>query len=200
MDQFLEQWNALPTAVKFLLVVVVWILIAGMYYLMSYEDQVNQYNRLVRTFKKVRKDRDKLQTIQFNIERWKSEIARLDGELEKAKLLLPTKRYLPKLLRRIDDLARRSRLEIIRFNPSGRRKKGFYSEVPIRVEVNGSFYEVMGFLNQVSNLQRIVTMRRLDVSRPQFKNQKMMLNARFQLVTYQYHGKRKKKRRKRRRR
>jgi type IV pilus assembly protein PilO len=133
MDQFLEQWKTLPAAVKFLLVVVVWGAMAGMYYFLMYEDQVNMYNRLVVTFKEVRKKRDKLQTIQFNIERWKSETARLEGELEKAKLLLPTKKFLPKLLRRIDDLARRSRLEIILFNPRTARKRGFYSEVPIKV-------------------------------------------------------------------
>jgi type IV pilus assembly protein PilO len=200
MEQFQEQWNTLPLSVKFLLVVVIWGLMGGLYYFMMYEDQLNSYKRLVRSFKEVRKQRDKLQTIQFNIERWKSEIARLDGELEKAKLLLPTKSYIPKLLRRLDDLARKSGLDINQFNPKRPKRRGFYTEVPFQVKMQGTFFELMVFLNKVSNLQRIVTMDSLDVSNSVFKNQKMSLTARFRLVTYRYRGTKKKKKRRRRRR
>lgn len=200
MEQLTEQWNQLQRPVKFLIVVLIWGFMGGGYYSLFYQDQFKAYQFEVRKFKQARKKRDELQTIQFNIERWKSRIAQLDGELERAKLLLPTKKYLPKLLRRIDELARKSGLEIVKFNPRRNPKRGFYSEVPVQISVNGTFYEVMMFMNKVSNLQRIVTMDTLELGRPSFKNQKMMLNANFRLVTYRYHGTQKKKKKRKRRR
>jgi type IV pilus assembly protein PilO len=163
-----------------------WILMAGGYYFLFYGDQENQYNRLVREFSEIRKQRDTFQTIQFNIGRWQAEIARLDGELDKATTQLPTDKELPSLLQRIDDLARKSGLEIARFTPQKDKPMGFYAEVPIRVEVKGTFYELMIFLNQVSNLDRIVTIDSVDLSNPQFKNQKLLLQAQFHLITYRY--------------
>ncbi len=197
MDQITEQWNKLPLAAKFLIVVLIWGALAGGYYFLYYEDQKNQYFRLYREFKETRKKRDKLRTIQFNITRWQAEIARLDGELAKATTLLPTSKELPTLLRRIDSLGRKSGLEIARFAPTREKGKQFYSEVPIIVEVKGTFYQLMIFLNKVSNLDRIVTINRVAFDRPVFKNQKLVLTAKFTLVTYRYHRGSVKKRRRR---
>lgn len=200
MDQITEQWNKLPLAAKFLIVVLIWCAMAGGYYFMYYEGQKNQYSRLYRDFQSARKKRDKLRTIQFNISRWQAEIARLDGELAKATTLLPTSKELPTLLRRIDSLGRKSGLEISRFTPRREKLKKFYSEVPISISVRGTFYELMIFLNKVSNLDRIVTISAITLSTPEFKNQKLLLKAKFSLVTYRYLTKEDKKKRRRRRR
>lgn len=186
MEQIIAQWNNFPRPVKFLLVVLVWGVLFGGYYFLYYEDQKSQYFRLYNEFKDVRKQRDKFQTIQFNIARWQAEIARLDGELAKAKTLLPNEKEIPLLLQRIDNLGRKSGLEILRFAPAKEKNQQFYSEVPITIEVKGTFYELMIFLNKVSNLDRIVTINAVALTQPTFKNQKLALTARFQLVTYRY--------------
>jgi len=197
MEQFGEQWDSLPLAAKAFMGIVIWGLMGGAYYLLIYEDQVKNYKNYVIQFNQARKKRDKLQTIQFNIEQWKSRIAQLDGELERLKLKLPTKKYLPKLLQNIDARARRANLEIIQFNPQRNVKRGFYSEVPIKITVKGTFFECMNFLTSIGSLSRIVTIGRLNISQPRFKNQKMMIEAKFRLVTYRYHGTQKKKKKKR---
>ena len=200
MDQITEQWNKLPLAAKFLIVVLIWGAMAAGYYFMYYEGQKTQYARLYRDFLNARKKRDKLRTIQFNITRWQAEIARLDGELAKATTLLPTSKELPTLLRRIDSLGRKSGLEISRFAPRKEKRQKFYSEVPIAIAVKGTFYELMIFLNKVSNLDRIVTISAISFSNPQFKNQKLILTAKFALVTYRYLTKADKKKKKKKRR
>ena len=196
MDQITEQWNKLPLAAKFLIVVLIWCAMAGGYYFMYYEGQKAEYSRLYRDFKSARKKRDKLRTIQYNITRWQAEIARLDGELAKATTLLPTRKELPTLLRRIDSLGRKSGLEISRFAPQREKLKKFYFEVPISIAVRGTFYELMIFLNKVSNLDRIVTISSISLSSPEFKNQKLLLRAKFSLVTYRYLSKAEQKKKK----
>ncbi|TNE52207.1 MAG: hypothetical protein EP343_02060 [Deltaproteobacteria bacterium] len=200
MEQIIQQWNDLPRAAKFLIVVLIWGAMFGGYYFMYYEDQQRRYRVYYNQFRDARKQRDKLRTILFNISRWQAEIARLDGELAKATTLLPTSKELPTLLRRIDNLGRKSGLEILRFRPGREKPKQFYSEVPIRIGVKGTFYELMIFLNKVSNLDRIVTIQSVSLTNPTFKNQKLLLGAKFQLVTYRYRSRDSKKKRRRRRR
>lgn len=198
MEQIVQQWNDLPRPAKFLIVVLIWGAMFGGYYFLYYEDQRIRYIRYYNEFRQARKQRDKLRTILFNITRWQAEIARLDGELAKATTLLPTSKEIPTLLRRIDNLGRKSGLAIARFRPGREKAQKFYSEVPIRIGVKGTFYELMIFLNKVSNLDRIVTIKSVSLTNPVFKNQKLVLNARFQLVTYRYRSGKKKKRRRRR--
>ena len=139
-----------------------------------------------RQFNDIRNKRNQSNQTQFNNSRWKGECLRLDGELDKATTLLPTGKELPALLSRIDNLGKKSGLEISRFSPKKELRKGFYSEVPIRVSVQGTFFELMIFLNKVSNLDRIVTITSVNLSQPRYKNQKLLLTANFQLITYRY--------------
>ncbi len=186
MEGFLEQWNSLTKPVKFLIVVAIWIALAAGYYFLFFQEQQQLYNRLVQEFMELRNKRDILRTIQLNLDRWKAEIARLDAQLEKAKTLLPTKEELASLVRHLDSLAQKSGLKLNSFRPRPERKMGFYAEVPISVEVESSFLELMIFLSKISSLDRIVTVKDLSLHNPRLKNQKLILDAQFKLVTYRY--------------
>jgi type IV pilus assembly protein PilO len=48
-------------------------------------------------------------------------------------------------------------LEIKKFKPSEEEKKGFYAELPIALEVSGSFHQLATFISGIAALPRIVT-------------------------------------------
>ena len=50
-----------------------------------------------------------------------------------------------------------SGLEIQKFKPSAEEKKGFYAELPITLEVVGSFHQMATFISGIAALPRIVT-------------------------------------------
>lgn len=186
MDQFWDQWNKIPLAGKALILVILWATMALGYNFSIRGDQVNKYRGLARQFRQVRRKREKYETIAQNRPRWEAEVARLRGELAKAQTLLPTKKEIPNLLQKIDDLGNKSGLKIGSFLPRRERARGFYSEVPMDMAVNGTFYEVMVFFDKVSNLDRIVNVTRIRLSSPKFKNQKLLLKANFRLITYRF--------------
>ncbi len=186
MDEFWEQWNKIPRAGKFLIVIGIWALAAIGYYFAYYEDQVREFEGLAEQFRQVRRTREKHQAIARNLPRWEAEIARLRGELAKAERLLPKKKEIPDLLKRIDDLSKRSGLKLNRFKPLREQNMGFYAKVPMSMEVSGTFYEIVVFFDKVSNLDRIVNIMKIRLERPTLKNQKLILSSRFQIVTYRF--------------
>jgi type IV pilus assembly protein PilO len=55
-------------------------------------------------------------------------------------------------------------LEIKKFRPSGEEKKGFYAELPITLEVTGSFHQLATFISGIAALPRIVTISEMKLS------------------------------------
>ena len=54
-------------------------------------------------------------------------------------------------------------LEIKKFKPSNEDKKGFYAELPISLEVTGSFHQLATFISGIAALPRIVTISEMKL-------------------------------------
>jgi type IV pilus assembly protein PilO len=55
-------------------------------------------------------------------------------------------------------------LEVKKFKPSEEEKKGFYAELPIALEVSGSFHQLATFISGLAALPRIVTISDMKLS------------------------------------
>lgn len=186
MNQVMEQWSSLHIAIKTFALVFLWGVVVGGYYFMYYEEQAIKYRGLLGTFKQKRQERTKFQTTAQNLPLWKEEVKRLEEERKKVRTLLPTASEIPNLLRKIDDLANKSGLEITLFNPTRPVRKAYYEEVPTQMRASGTFYEMMVFFDKVSHLDRIVSVSNFNFSSPRLRNQKILLQASFLLTTYRY--------------
>jgi type IV pilus assembly protein PilO len=63
---------------------------------------------------------------------------------------------------------------------------GFYARVPIKIEVSGSFHEILVFFDKVAKLPRIINISDITFKDPTFKNQKMILKAEFLATTFRF--------------
>ena len=91
------------------------------------------------------------------------EVEALDRDLKVAISMLPDKKEIPSLLKKLSDEAEKFGLEVYYFEPLAERKKEFYAEVPVSMKVKGSFHEVLGFFDSVNKLARIVNVSDLDM-------------------------------------
>jgi type IV pilus assembly protein PilO len=55
-------------------------------------------------------------------------------------------------------------LEFVLFKPEKEQPKDFYSELPISIQVRGSYHELAGFVSDVAALPRIVTFGDLTIT------------------------------------
>lgn len=88
--------------------------------------------------------------------RYLEEIESLNRELKVAVSMLPDKKEIPSLLKKVSDEAEKYGLNVYFFQPKGERRRDFYAEVPVDIKVKGTFHEMLSFFDAVQKLSRIV--------------------------------------------
>jgi type IV pilus assembly protein PilO len=102
--------------------------------------------------------------IAADIPRFESEKAALEEQFKKALEQLPNEKEIPDLIDSISDAAKKSGLKILLFQPRGEILKGFYADVPVDMEVEGSFEAIYLFCEKISKLSRIVNIEGITLS------------------------------------
>lgn len=130
----------------------------------------------------------KNRVIAGNLEKYKEEVNRLNEELKKAVAKLPGEKEIPSLLTNISDAGRSVGLEFLLFRPHPEVKKGFYSEVPIEIQVVGTYHQVALFFDKVSKMSRIVNIRNINMGSPKESGGKILLTTSCNAVTFRFLG------------
>lgn len=104
--------------------------------------------------------------IAKNLEKYRAKVKDLDGELNKALQELPDSREIDELLAKVSDKVRDAGLEIRLFKPESEVKREFFAEVPVQIEVTGTYHQVATFFDEVGRLSRIVNLDRFLMSEP----------------------------------
>lgn len=127
------------------------------------------------------------------VERKVADLKKFEKELEEAKItfeetsvLLPKDKEIPKLLTDISALGRSAGLEFLTFKPQGDVPKDFYAEIPITINVRGPYHNIGFFFDQVSKMERIVSVSNIKMSAPKKDGTEMMLNSDCVLLTYRF--------------
>jgi type IV pilus assembly protein PilO len=100
---------------------------------------------------------------------------------------LPETTEVESLLVDVSQTGLASGLEIKKFRPSAEEKKGFYAELPISLEVTGSFHQLATFISGIAALPRIVTISAMNLEPFDKDNQDSgKLNMSATAKTYRY--------------
>lgn len=123
-----------------------------------------------------------------NLEKYRREVAGLVEKFEIAKKQLPDQREIPNLLSSVSSLAKESGLIVSRFAPGAEVSKDFYSEIPVDIEMKGTYHKVATFFDEVSRLSRIVNIRDVVISEPGGSPESLgvQVNVKGQVVTFRY--------------
>ncbi len=91
------------------------------------------------------------------LELYKEQLAEMNATFGALLRQLPEKTDVESLLVDVSQTGLASGLEVNKFKPSEEEKKGFYAELPIGLEVIGSFHQMATFISGIAALPRIVT-------------------------------------------
>lgn len=94
---------------------------------------------------------------------YKEQLAEMQASFQAILRQLPEKTDVESLLVDVSQTALANGLEIKKFKPSAEEKKGFYAELPISLEVSGTYHDLASFISGVAALPRIVTMHDLKL-------------------------------------
>jgi type IV pilus assembly protein PilO len=150
-----------PIKYGFLAIVFIVIIAAGIYF-----DTTNQLASLKTVQKKeiALKSEFTVKADQAaKLDLYKEQLAEMQAFFQAILRQLPEKTDVESLLVDVIQTALANGLEIKKFKPSAEEKKGFYAELPIELEVSGTYHDLASFISGVAALPRIVTMHDLKL-------------------------------------
>ena len=96
---------------------------------------------------------------------------------------LPGTEEIPSLLTSISHAGNAAGLRFLLFQPQSESEKDFYAEIPIRMELTGTYHEFGSFLDRLARLSRIVNINNCST---QGQNDSLRINC--TAVTYRFIG------------
>src|SRR5262249_61301775 len=99
---------------------------------------------------------------------------------------LPEKKDIDELLAQLNDIGKKSGLEIARVEPGGETPAAFFAKIPIKMSVSGNYHEIAMFMQEIANMRRIVNVNNIKLGAPSLKNDKVVLSSEFLATTFRF--------------
>lgn len=138
-----------------------------------------QLNKVQTELAKTKKNVEKLNF-------WRTEMKKKEVQYKTVMRALPEKEEIPSLLAGVSEAGKDAGLEFMLFQPKPESKKEFYAEIPVDINVSGSYHQVAVFYDKVSKLPRIVNIRNIKMVPERKKGSGNALNTSCQAVTYKF--------------
>jgi type IV pilus assembly protein PilO len=124
--------------------------------------------------------------IAQNLNERRREMDVLQQKLDEALSELPEQADVDELLAQLNDVGRKSGLEIATVEPTPEQPAQIYVKIPIRMSVTGNYNEVAIFLQEVANMRRIVNVNNIRLGTPQVRAEKVVLSADFIATAFRF--------------
>lgn len=184
-------------------IIAIAILIAGFWFII--QGEIEEYNEAQKKEQGLRNQFKSKKALAVNLPAYKQQMVDMNQTFGSLLRQLPNSTEVPDLLVDITQAGLGRGLRFNLFKPRGEGKKGFYAQLPISIEVVGSYHQIAGFVNDVAALPRIVTISNITITKSGGKKRTTKLKMVATASTYRYLTKggvkkaKKKKRRRRRR-
>lgn len=186
-DSFLEK-KVVPLDKRVIVTIfaLVIILPTVAFYFLHYTAKTKEIKGLESRAAKLRKEIAGAKARAAKLDEHLAEMEETKRLFAEASVLLPQKKEIPSLLTNISALGTNSGLNMRTFKPGGERRKEFYAEIPVSLNVSGPYHNVGTFLYEVSKLDRIVSATNLSLGGPKMQRGEMLLGANISLITYRF--------------
>jgi type IV pilus assembly protein PilO len=153
----------LPLAGQLGVAALVAAIICGGFYWFYYADALEEQQRKEQQLAELQKQIRALEATANRLPEFQREVQALEARLETLKRILPPEKEMPDLMRRVQYLAAQSNLRIAKFNPGPTAQRDFYIEVPVMVDVEGTYHNLGAFFDRISRMSRLVNMGNVKI-------------------------------------
>jgi len=162
------------------------LLICVLYGVLFYLPKSGDLDNLNAEQTKLRGDLAKIEVRVANRNSAKQALKVLQNDLTQALKQLPNDREIPGLLKGISTLGKKVGLEVRKFQPLPEEMQEYVAEVPVALEVVGSFHEVAMFFDRLSKMNRIVYVKDVKMGEPEERGGKVYLEVSGKAVTFRF--------------
>ncbi len=171
INDYIEQLQSLdpnnignwPLLFRVLIVLSVFIVVLVAGYYLDTETQREELARAQNVEKTLKVKFEKKQAKAANLEAYKAQMVEMEESFGTMLRQLPSKTEVADMLVDITQTGLASGLEFRLFKPKGEIPKEFYAELPISIEVSGSYHNLGKFISGMAALPRIVTLHNIGI-------------------------------------
>ena len=110
----------------------------------------------------------------------------LQADVKRAEARLPEGREIADLLSNIAASARAVGLDLTLFRQKPETYSEFYADVPVQMEMRGTYHELAAFMDRVKRLDRIVNVSDIQLRRPRIEGDVVLLDASCTATTFRF--------------
>lgn len=186
MSQIWEFYDNLEPSRKLAILIAVPVLILLAYYVFVLGPRTSRTSALRDRIDEMLEERDRKQIETARLADREQEVAELDRQLASAITRLPDQKEIPELLSSISSLGRDSGLDILVFRQKPEGYQEFYAEVPVDMQVRGTYHQVASFFDEVAKLDRIVNVSNIILRDPKVVDDDLLLEANSTVTTFRF--------------
>jgi type IV pilus assembly protein PilO len=160
------------------------VVILGAAFLFYFKPQQAELGRIKAERQKVETEVQGLQQKKLQLDRIEAELATLTQTLKELEVIIPLRKETDVILRRVQQMAFDSRLDLIRFTPRGEINREFYSEWPIPMEIRGSYHNLASFFDRLSKFARIFNIDNFSLKALSNQTDELTISSSFTAKTY----------------
>ena len=154
-----------PLAVRAAVVAICFVAVAiGLIYVFVWQDRMPELQQREDTEQQLRNEFRTKHAKAINLPVYKQQLADIEKSFGALLRQLPSKTEVPNLLVDISQTGLAAALEEKLFQPGQEVKKDFYAELPINIQLTGSYHEFGAFVSGIAALPRIVTLHDIQIT------------------------------------
>jgi Tfp pilus assembly protein PilO len=160
------------------------LIILGLFYFLHYKGKNEE-------LQSVREDRIRTEAEIVQLRAKKRQMDQIEKEIEEMKLtlsqletIIPLREEISDILRKIQQLAWDSRLNIEKFIPKADVDMEFYYEKPISIEITGNYHNLALFYDRLSNFSRLYNIEDFTIKSLRSQTDASTITAQSTATTY----------------
>ncbi len=173
--------------IKVLILAVILAAILGIYWQFFYRPVIADIRAIEPELNTLKAELSAKRDIVKEKPRYEAELEETKAKLHVALKQLPNKSEIPTLLENVSALGKASGLTFTLFKPKAEVPKNFYAEIPVDIQIEGKYKDIVMFFDKVSKMPRIVNIANISCTAPKKDlGGGMKLNTSCNAITYKF--------------
>ncbi len=153
-------------------------------YLVYFKPKQNELKGLRMERVQIEEEVAKLQVQKRQLDKIQAELNQLGKSMSELEPFIPRKKETGEILRNVQQLAYDSQLDVVHFQSDRETTKDYYTELPIPVEIVGSYHNLGSFFDRMSKFPRIFNIEDFVIRALPGQTSETTISAIFTAKTY----------------
>jgi type IV pilus assembly protein PilO len=174
----------LPPAARIGVGALLVVVIAGAYFLIFYTDVASKITAVENQRKQLDTKLAETKVAQNGYVQDKADLGNLQQHERELNKELPADTQIAAFLSSIQQVSNVSGVDLKAWQPLDEKADTFYSKVPMKLELNGRFFQIAKFAFEVGKLERIINVENIEISEPKLEGDEIHLKAKCLATTF----------------